>query len=136
MNELIKRLQLTKHGKKLSKSLSGRVNLKELSNRFYTDTHLYNFNFILLGGNKRKVNTAIALLGDPIVVLLDEPTSGMDARARRFLWNCILDVVQEGRCVILTSHSMEECQALCTQVSIMVSGKLMCFGSCTHLKQK
>lgn len=90
----------------------------------------------MLGGNKRKVNTAIALLGDPTVVLLDEPTSGMDVRARRFLWNCILDVVQEGRCVILTTHSMEECQALCTQISIMVHGKLTCFGSCTHLKHK
>ena len=50
----------------------------------------------------------------------DEPTTGMDPGARRFLWNCILDVIRSGRSVILTSHSMEECEALCTRLAIMV----------------
>ncbi|CAB0001103.1 unnamed protein product [Nesidiocoris tenuis] len=64
----------------------------------------------------------------------DEPTTGMDPKARRFLWNCISDVVKEGGCVILTSHSMEECQALCTRLTIMVNGQFTCLGSSQHLK--
>ena len=57
---------------------------------------------------------------DFIFILQDEPTTGMDPGARRFLWNCILDVIRSGRSVILTSHSMEECEALCTRLAIMV----------------
>ncbi|CAB1351679.1 unnamed protein product [Coregonus sp. 'balchen'] len=56
------------------------------------------------GGNKRKLSTAMALIGCPPVVFLDEPTTGMDPKARRFLWDCILSVIKEGRSVILTSH--------------------------------
>ncbi|NXR12958.1 ABCA1 protein, partial [Semnornis frantzii] len=88
------------------------------------------------GGNKRKLSTAIALLGSPPVVFLDEPTTGMDPRARRFLWDCILSVIREGRSVVLTSHSMEECQALCTRMAIMVNGCFRCLGSIQHLKNR
>ncbi|GIY08391.1 phospholipid-transporting ATPase ABCA1 [Caerostris darwini] len=88
------------------------------------------------GGNKRKLSTAIALVGNPSVVFLDEPTTGMDPKARRFLWNCIIDIVKEGRSVILTSHSMEECEALCTRLAIMVNGQFRCLGSIQHLKNK
>ncbi|KAF3821200.1 hypothetical protein GH733_011353 [Mirounga leonina] len=56
------------------------------------------------GGNKRKLSTAMALIGGPPVVFLDEPTTGMDPKARRFLWNCALSIVKEGRSVVLTSH--------------------------------
>ncbi|KAG8226834.1 hypothetical protein J437_LFUL007088 [Ladona fulva] len=97
------------------------------------------------GGNKRKLSTAIALVGDPPLVFLDEPTSGMDVGARRFLWACILSVVREkegnkgegkGRSVVLTSHSMEECEALCSRLTIMVNGRFRCLGSVQHLKDK
>ncbi|XP_065332368.1 ATP-binding cassette sub-family A member 7-like isoform X3 [Cloeon dipterum] len=88
------------------------------------------------GGNKRKLSTAIALVGNPPLVFLDEPTSGMDPAARRFLWRCILRAVREGRSVVLTSHSMEECQALCSRLTVMVNGKLSCLGSAQHLKSK
>ncbi|CAG0915031.1 unnamed protein product [Notodromas monacha] len=89
------------------------------------------------GGNKRKLSTAIALVGNPSLVFLDEPTSGMDAGARRFLWNCILDLAhKDKRCVILTSHSMEECETLCSRLAIMVSGSFRCIGSVQHLKNK
>ncbi|KAG9486662.1 hypothetical protein GDO78_006835 [Eleutherodactylus coqui] len=81
------------------------------------------------GGNKRKLSTAIALIGGPPVVFLDEPTTGMDPKARRFLWNCALSVIKEGRSVVLTSHSMEECEALCTRMAIMVNGRFRCLGS-------
>ncbi|XP_024896512.1 ATP-binding cassette sub-family A member 7 isoform X3 [Pteropus alecto] len=86
------------------------------------------------GGNKRKLATALALVGDPAVVFLDEPTTGMDPSARRFLWNSLLAVVREGRSVVLTSHSMEECEALCTRLAIMVNGRFRCLGSVQHLK--
>ncbi|XP_054175505.1 phospholipid-transporting ATPase ABCA7 isoform X13 [Homo sapiens] len=86
------------------------------------------------GGNKRKLATALALVGDPAVVFLDEPTTGMDPSARRFLWNSLLAVVREGRSVMLTSHSMEECEALCSRLAIMVNGRFRCLGSPQHLK--
>nr|XP_043888228.1 phospholipid-transporting ATPase ABCA1-like [Solea senegalensis] len=88
------------------------------------------------GGNKRKLSTAIALIGCPPVIFLDEPTTGMDPKARRFLWDCILSVIKEGRSVILTSHSMEECEALCTRMAIMVNGRFKCLGSIQHLKSR
>uniref|UniRef100_A0AAQ5XM51 ABC transporter domain-containing protein n=1 Tax=Amphiprion ocellaris TaxID=80972 RepID=A0AAQ5XM51_AMPOC len=88
------------------------------------------------GGNKRKLSTAMALIGSPPVIFLDEPTTGMDPKARRFLWDCILSVIKEGRSVILTSHSMEECEALCTRMAIMVNGRFKCLGSIQHLKNR
>ncbi|KAI3376454.1 hypothetical protein L3Q82_016915 [Scortum barcoo] len=88
------------------------------------------------GGNKRKLSTAIALIGCPPVIFLDEPTTGMDPKARRFLWDCIMSIIKEGRSVILTSHSMEECEALCTRMAIMVNGRFKCFGSIQHLKNR
>jgi ATP-binding cassette subfamily A (ABC1) protein 1 len=88
------------------------------------------------GGNKRKLSTAIALVGNPSVIFLDEPTSGMDAKARRLLWNDISSLIKENRIVVLTSHNMEECEALCTRLVIMVNGKFKCLGSPQHLKSK
>merc|ERR1719373_966875 len=88
------------------------------------------------GGNKRKLSTAIALIGNPSIVFLDEPTSGMDPGARRFLWNSILEMVRAGQSVVLTSHSMEECEALCSRLGIMVNGQFQCLGSIQHLKNR
>uniref|UniRef100_A0A8D3BI67 P-type phospholipid transporter n=1 Tax=Scophthalmus maximus TaxID=52904 RepID=A0A8D3BI67_SCOMX len=88
------------------------------------------------GGNKRKLSTAISLIGAPPVIFLDEPTTGMDPKAKRFLWNCIVSVTKEGRAVVLTSHSMEECEALCTRMAIMVNGRFQCLGSVQHLKNR
>lgn len=86
------------------------------------------------GGNKRKLSVAIGMIGNPPVLFLDEPTSGMDPRARRFLWDMITANVHAGRCVILTSHSMEECDALCSRLAIMVNGQFQCLGSPQKLK--
>uniref|UniRef100_A0A3P8P7D3 P-type phospholipid transporter n=1 Tax=Astatotilapia calliptera TaxID=8154 RepID=A0A3P8P7D3_ASTCA len=88
------------------------------------------------GGNKRKLSTAIAMIGCPALVLLDEPTTGMDPHSRRFLWNAIMTVIRDGRAVVLTSHSMEECEALCTRLAIMVNGTFKCLGTIQHLKYK
>ncbi|XP_060037438.1 phospholipid-transporting ATPase ABCA7 isoform X2 [Erinaceus europaeus] len=88
------------------------------------------------GGNKRKLATAVALVGDPAVVFLDEPTTGMDPSARRFLWASLRDLVQAGCAVVLTSHSMEECEALCTRLAVLASGRFRCLGSPQHLKTR
>ncbi|XP_070574890.1 phospholipid-transporting ATPase ABCA3-like isoform X2 [Ptychodera flava] len=88
------------------------------------------------GGNKRKLSTAIAMVGNPPIIFLDEPTAGMDPRARRFLWNSITRLMKGGRCIVLTSHSMEECEALCTRMAIMVNGQFKCLGSTQHLKSR
>ncbi|CAH0479941.1 unnamed protein product [Peronospora belbahrii] len=91
----------------------------------------------LSGGNKRKLSTAIALIGSPKIIFLDEPTTGVDPSSRRKMWDVIASVcAAKESCVILTTHSMEECEALCTRVGILVSGKLKCLGSVEHLKQK
>jgi len=113
--------------KQVSEWAMNRVGLEVFADRISGD---------FSGGNKRKLSTAIALIGDPSVICLDEPTSGMDAKARRLLWNDILSLIKENRIVILTSHSMEECEALCTRLVIMVNGKFKCLGSPQHLRSK
>jgi ABC-type multidrug transport system ATPase subunit len=87
------------------------------------------------GGNKRKLSLAIALIGNPDCVFLDEPSTGMDPVARRMMWDVIANESRH-RSVILTTHLMEESEALCNRVGIMMSGKLACLGSLQHLKSK
>ncbi|XP_074040228.1 cholesterol transporter ABCA5 [Leptinotarsa decemlineata] len=86
------------------------------------------------GGTRRKLSFAMAMVGNPKVVLLDEPSTGMDPRSKRFLWDTILASFQGSRGAILTTHSMEEADALCSRVGIMVRGELRCLGSTQHLK--
>ncbi|GFG35680.1 hypothetical protein Cfor_11467 [Coptotermes formosanus] len=86
------------------------------------------------GGTRRKLSFAMAMVGGPCVVLMDEPSTGMDPRSKRFLWDTILASFQGTRGAILTTHSMEEADALCSRVGIMVKGELRCIGSTQHLK--
>jgi ATP-binding cassette, subfamily A (ABC1), member 3 len=90
------------------------------------------------GGNKRKLSVAIAMVGEPSIVFLDEPSTGMDPVARRFMWEIISDIVtkREKCSLILTTHSMEECEALCTRIGIMVGGVLRCLGSSQRLRTR
>ena len=87
------------------------------------------------GGNKRKLSLALALVGNPRVLFLDEPSTGMDPEARHGMWEAI-ERVSDSRSVVLVSHSMEECEALCTRVGIMVGGRLQCLGSNQHIKSR
>jgi len=87
------------------------------------------------GGNKRKLSVSIALIGEPPIVFLDEPSTGIDPVARRFMWNFISETMN-GRSVILTTHSMEECEALCHRIGILVNGQLTCIGTSQHLKSR
>ncbi|KPJ02763.1 ATP-binding cassette sub-family A member 3 [Papilio xuthus] len=88
------------------------------------------------GGTKRKISTALALLGDSPLVFLDEPTTGMDPASKRLVWRCVSAAARGGRSVVLTSHSMEECEALCSRLTVMVNGRLYCLGPLQHLKTK
>ncbi|RNA25639.1 ATP-binding cassette sub-family A member 3-like [Brachionus plicatilis] len=107
-----------------------------LINLFDLNEHKNKMCYTLSGGNKRKLSVALALVGSPNVILLDEPTSGMDPRTRRILWNCINKIRIRGKSLILTTHSMEEAEALCTKIAIMVNGEFKCLGSLQHLKNK
>jgi ATP-binding cassette subfamily A (ABC1) protein 3 len=109
VNATIDQLELTPHRNKLAMKLSG--------------------------GMKRKLCVAIALIGDPEVVLLDEPSAGLDPVSRRNLWSVILKTMSQ-RAVILTTHSMEEAEALCQRIAIMVKGQIRALGTKQHLKHK
>ena len=79
---------------------------------------------------------AQALVADPPIIFLDEPTSGVDPASRRKLWKIIRAVQRKGQSIILTSHSMEECDELCGRLGIMVNGQFQCFGPTRYLKNK
>jgi ABC-2 type transport system ATP-binding protein len=82
----------------------------------------------LSGGLRRRLNLAIALTGDPEILLLDEPTVGVDSPSRRFLLDAVREFAASGRTVLYTSHYMEEVQALCSDVSIIDHGKVLLVG--------
>lgn len=92
----------------------------------------------LSGGNKRKLCVAIALIGNPPIIFLDEPSAGMDPVAKRFMWEVIsrVSTLNKSSTIILTTHSMEECSALCSRMTIMVDGRLQCIGSEQHIKDR
>lgn len=99
------------------------------------EPHRHKLSMSLSGGMKRKLCVAIALIGDPKVVLLDEPSAGLDPVSRRNLWSVILRTMSH-RSVILTTHSMEEAEVLCNRLGVMVQGQLHALGGKQHLKSK
>jgi len=88
------------------------------------------------GGMKRRVSIAMALVTDPKIVLLDEPTVGMDPQARRSVWDFMLELRDKGKTIVLTTHYMEEADELCDEVGIIDHGRLIALGSPTDLKDK
>ncbi|KAI1622059.1 ABC transporter [Exophiala viscosa] len=88
----------------------------------------------LSGGNKRKLSLGVALMGNPSVLLLDEPSSGMDAASKRVMWRTLESVIP-GRSLVLTTHSMEEADALATRAGIM-AGKMLALGTTDDLRRK
>lgn len=79
----------------------------------------------LSGGQKQRLAIALAVVHDPQVIFLDEPTTGLDPQARRDLWEIILKLKDEGRTVFLSTHYMEEAEQLCDRVAIMDQGKII-----------
>ena len=89
----------------------------------------------LSGGMRRRVSVAVALTGNPKVSFFDEPSSSLDVSTQRSLWK-VLRRAKRGRCLILTTHSMEEAEALSDRIGIMSKGALQAIGTPTHLKNK
>jgi len=81
------------------------------------------------GGNKRKLMVAVAMCGEPEVIFLDEPSAGMDPGARRSMWEIIRAIKQRGCSVVLTTHSMEEAEALANRLVVMHEGRIRCMGN-------
>jgi len=84
---------------------------------------------VLSGGQKQRLALACALVGDPELIFLDEPTTGLDPQARRQLWDLITEFKGQGRTILLTTHYMDEAEILCNRVAIMDQGKVIALGT-------
>jgi len=88
------------------------------------------------GGMKRRVNIAAALLHEPEVILLDEPTAGLDPQNKLALWEIIQSLKKQGKTIVLTTHMMDEAEELCERVAIRDQGKIIALGSPSELVKK
>lgn len=109
-------------------------NIHEIIQRLGLEDHKNKLVKKLSGGTKRKLSLGIALVGNPSVLLLDEPSSGMDAAAKRALWGT-LSAISAGRSLVITTHSMEEADALCDRAGIMAS-HMLTLGTISSLHQQ
>jgi len=111
--------------------------VNEKLTRFKLETHADKITKEYSGGTKRKISVALALLEGNQIIFLDEPSTGMDPFARRSLWEAIEAKRNQGNTsIVLTTHSMEEAEAVCGRIGIMVGGRLQCLGSKQHLKNR
>ncbi|XP_055347534.1 cholesterol transporter ABCA5-like [Paramacrobiotus metropolitanus] len=110
--------------------------IKTFTEGLYITEHLDKRASDLSGGTKRKLTFVISMIGNPPLVMLDEPSTGMDPQSKRNLWDMIMESFGGQRGAILTTHSMEEADALCDRIGIIVNGELKCIGSSQHLKNK
>ena len=88
----------------------------------------------LSGGNKRKLSVAVAVIGNPSVIILDEPSCGMDPMTRRKLWNILAMLKRQEAGIVITTHSMDEAEALSDRIGILVHGELKCIGTPAALR--
>jgi ABC-2 type transport system ATP-binding protein len=90
----------------------------------------------LSGGQKQRFSIATTLVNEPVMIFLDEPTTGLDPQARRNLWDLITQIKSKGTTIILTTHYMDEAQQLCDQIAIMDEGKIVALDSPKNLIQQ
>lgn len=88
------------------------------------------------GGQTQRLMLALALINRPRLIFLDEPSTGLDPQARRYLWEIILDIKKNGRTIVLTTHSMDEAEYLCDEIAIMDHGKIIARGSPSELIER
>ncbi|MCB0288588.1 MAG: ABC transporter ATP-binding protein, partial [Calditrichaeota bacterium] len=89
----------------------------------------HSFHKNLSGGQQQRLALALALVNDPLIIFLDEPTTGLDPQARRNLWDIILKMRSADKSIILTTHYMEEAERLCDRIAIMDHGRVIAQGS-------
>jgi len=82
---------------------------------------------------KRRLSVAISVIGNPKIIFLDEPTTGMDPVSRKDVWSLIQDLKRD-KTIILTTHAMEEADSLADRIAVVVDGKLKCIGTPLNLK--
>ncbi|KHJ97276.1 hypothetical protein OESDEN_02743 [Oesophagostomum dentatum] len=90
--------------------------------------------FFCSGGQKRRISIGVALMNPSKLVILDEPTSGIDPETRHRVWALLQAMRISGRALVLSSHSMEECEAICSRIGILVKGRLVAIGPSQALK--
>jgi ABC-2 type transport system ATP-binding protein len=83
----------------------------------------------LSGGQRQRLSLALALVNDPQLIFLDEPTTGLDPQSRRQIWNIVTELQERGKTIMLTTHYMEEAQTLCDRVAVMDSGRIIALDS-------
>ena len=119
------------------RSLKGvNESVEDICNRYGLGKYIYTISKKLSGGNKRKLIFAIALMNNPRILLLDEPSTGVDPESRRIMWKNInlLESTNNNYNMILTTHSMEEAEILCDTVSWLKNGNFVCIGNPEKLK--
>lgn len=79
---------------------------------------------VLSGGEKQKLSLTITLVGNPDIIILDEPTTGLDTKSRKDIWDTILKLRDDGKSIIITTHLMDEAQYLCNRIAIINNGKI------------
>lgn len=105
------------------------ADLDELIKRCNLTEYLDQDNRQLSGGQRQRLLLAIALVNDPDIIFLDEPTTGLDPQARRNFWDLINDIKAEGKTIVLTTHYMDEAYSLCDEIAIMDHGKIIAQGT-------
>ncbi|MEO1028406.1 MAG: ABC transporter ATP-binding protein [Pseudomonadota bacterium] len=90
----------------------------------------------LSGGQKRRVQFALALIGNPELIFLDEPTTGLDGEARRVLWGTVRELSNSGKTVLLTTHYLEEADALADHIIVMANGRVVAEGPADEIRQQ
>ena len=112
-----------------SKLYPKRANIDNLITRCNLTEYLEQDNRQLSGGQRQRLLLAIALVNDPDIIFLDEPTTGLDPQARRNFWDLINDIKAEGKTIVLTTHYMDEAYNLCDEIAIMDHGKIISQGT-------
>ena len=105
------------------------TDIEELIKRCHLTEYLDQDNRQLSGGQRQRLLLAIALVNDPDIIFLDEPTTGLDPQARRNFWDLIDAIKAEGKTILLTTHYMDEAYVLCDEIAIMDHGKIIAQGT-------
>ena len=116
-------------GKQLIKSINHNMELVNLENALNKTVNTFS------GGMQRRLSLAITLLSNPSLIILDEPTVGIDPKLRQQIWNQLKSLTKQGKTVIVTTHVMDEAER-CDKIGLIVEGRLFAIGTPNELKQK